>query len=243
MAAFIHIPFNQREFSRWAGTQGRGLIGEHGLDTGLAMHVLVSSVFPKGSVQPYRVIVPQRKVVGAFYAYTKAAPDELAEIASTAIGPDSADVFNLDAMRSRPLPNVAVGQRIGFDVRIRPTKRGRGHEADAYLMNGREWAMQKPPHKENGESAPTREKVYADWFAQRLQGAAELRACRIAHFMQNRAAFGRNRNAINLPDATLHGDMTISDPAAFHEKLIAGVGRHKAYGYGMILLRPPTVAV
>ena len=33
--------------------------------------------------------------------------------------------------------------------------------------------------------------------------------------------------------------MTIRDPLAFGRLIRNGIGRHKAYGYGMLLLRPP----
>ena len=44
------------------------------------------------------------------------------------------------------------------------------------------------------------------------------------------------------PDATVHGTMTVTDPTAFARLLAHGVGRHRAYGYGMLLLRPPGAA-
>ena len=37
----------------------------------------------------------------------------------------------------------------------------------------------------------------------------------------------------------MRGILTITDPIAFAELLKRGVGRHRAYGYGMLLLRPP----
>ena len=37
----------------------------------------------------------------------------------------------------------------------------------------------------------------------------------------------------------VHGALTVTDPDAFAALLARGVGRHRAYGYGMILLRPP----
>jgi len=30
----------------------------------------------------------------------------------------------------------------------------------------------------------------------------------------------------------------VSDSEAFHEKLRSGVGRHRSFGYGMLLLKP-----
>ena len=44
--------------------------------------------------------------------------------------------------------------------------------------------------------------------------------------------------AIQGPDAVLNGELVVGDPAAFASLLANGVGRHKAYGYGMLMLRP-----
>ena len=40
------------------------------------------------------------------------------------------------------------------------------------------------------------------------------------------------------PDATFHGELEVGDPEAFVRILANGIGRHKAYGYGMLMLRP-----
>ena len=37
----------------------------------------------------------------------------------------------------------------------------------------------------------------------------------------------------------MRGTLTITDPVEFGSLLANGIGRHKAYGYGMLLLRPP----
>ena len=36
----------------------------------------------------------------------------------------------------------------------------------------------------------------------------------------------------------MRGIMTITDPDAFSGTLSQGIGRHRSYGYGMLLLRP-----
>ena len=36
----------------------------------------------------------------------------------------------------------------------------------------------------------------------------------------------------------MQGILTVTDSAAFAALLARGVGRHRAYGYGMLLLRP-----
>ena len=85
----------------------------------------------------------------------------------------------------------------------------------------------------------TREAVYLDWLAERLAPAATLDrpASRLARFRRIRVA--RGDRGPEGPAATVHGTMTVTDPSAFARLLPHGVGRHRAYGYGMLLLRPP----
>jgi CRISPR system Cascade subunit CasE len=41
------------------------------------------------------------------------------------------------------------------------------------------------------------------------------------------------------PDATFRGTLRVDDPARFAAAALArGVGRHRAFGFGMLLLRP-----
>ena len=41
------------------------------------------------------------------------------------------------------------------------------------------------------------------------------------------------------PEALMRGTLRVTDPAAFAALLARGVGRHAAFGFGMLLLRPP----
>jgi len=149
------------------------------------------------------------------------------------------------------MPNIwRVGQRLGFDLRVRPIRRLRsewstpsgekisqGSEIDAFLLE----VLRQHPTAPDGmvEENRTREVVYLDWLAQRLAPAAELNrsTSRLARFRRTRVS--RGNSGLEGPDATIHGTLTVTDSAAFAGLLARGVGRHRAYGYGMLLLRPP----
>ena len=85
----------------------------------------------------------------------------------------------------------------------------------------------------------TRETVYLDWLAEKLGTAAELDrpATRLARFQ--RVRISRGAAGPEGPDATFHGAVIVDNPEHFTALLKRGVGRHRAYGYGMLLLRPP----
>ena len=69
-----------------------------------------------------------------------------------------------------------------------------------------------------------------------MSEAAEVTQTRIVRF--ERSAAIRNGLRREGPDVTFHGELVIRDGDALAERLARGVGRHAAYGYGMLLLRP-----
>ena len=146
------------------------------------------------------------------------------------------------------MPGVP-GQRLGFDLHTRPVRRlrsdldtssgriSKGREVDTYLLE----ALRRHPAVRDGmiRGNRTREAVYLDWLAERLGSVANLdyHASHLARFRRVRVA--RGSESSEGPDATFHGALTVADPASFAVLLARGVGRHRAYGYGMLLLRPP----
>ena len=84
----------------------------------------------------------------------------------------------------------------------------------------------------------TREAVYRDWLAVRLGSAATLDPATTTLQRFERSRVARLGGAPEGPDATFQGELEVGDPDAFVQLLANGVGRHKAYGYGMLMLRP-----
>ena len=102
---------------------------------------------------------------------------------------------------------------------------------DAFLLD----SEQRPP----GEMQRSREEVYRDWLERQLQthGAARLEEARLRSFRRTRVLRKLHGPYSEGPDAVMQGVLTITDGDAFASLLARGVGRHRAYGYGMMLLR------
>jgi CRISPR system Cascade subunit CasE len=236
----LELPLSLRALNHWAG--GRGL----GSDEGTALHHLLGETFGPAALQPFRLMVAPRAQNGTLYAYADADADTLGQQARASLTPAHAAVIDLDRLRSLPRPTTAwtTGQRLGFDLRLRPVVRlasdltgsddrgepvslRQGAEVDVFLAT----VLRDRP--------ATREAAYLDWLAARLAPAALLdpAATRLASFQRTRVQ--RNGRGIEGPDAVVHGTLTIINPAAFADLLGRGVGRHRSYGYGMLLLRPP----
>ena len=249
----IHVPLDMRAFSRWAGQ--RGLVRRGTFDADYALHILLSSMFGKGALQPFRLFWSERRRTGALYAYADSDHATLQDVASDTAPPDCLAPINPAQMLSKPMPSMfAPGRRLGFDLRARPVRRlrrdvadgqsgetlSRGREVDAYRLE----ALHRLPDgwRHDGGMAACqgigRETVYATWLAERIGDAAEIAECRLAAFRRTRVIRGDGAGPEG-PDATLHGTLSVQDPEGFARRVRQGVGRHRAYGYGMLLLRPP----
>ena len=229
-------------------TKGR----RQSFDEGAALHHLLGETFGPAALQPFRLTAPPRRRTGSLYAYTSIEPAELIETAAMAAMPEVVAALAPASLETKPMPTVfAPGRRLGIDVHLRPTVRllrdvapppdgghgfRKGAEIDAFLAEAL-------THADRGAMevlGRTREAVYRDWLAARLEGLAIVEEVRLAAFRRTLAARGGAGH--EAPDVTLHGTIRIADPERFADGLRRGIGRHRAYGYGMLLLRPPAPA-
>lgn len=252
-AHLIHAYLSMRSFNRWAGYRG---LMRHGLfDEGYALHVLLSAIFGKAVAQPFRLFASPRRIGAAIYAYSDVDADTLRKTAHAVAPPDCLAVIDWRQIRSKPMPSVFEnGRRLGFDVRLRPVRRlgrdlmdpqsnrliSKGSEVDAFRLEAIRrfpdgWVEPQRGALKNGIR---RESVYTEWLSERFGDAVVIDQCKLAAFRRSRVFRGRGRGPEG-PDATLHGTLAVSKPADFSRVLRKGVGRHRAYGYGMLLLRPP----
>lgn len=245
----IETPLDLRRLHEWA--ERRNFAGRGSLDEGHALHHLLDETFGRSVLKPFRVMAAPRARSATLFGYSDRPGDALRVGAATVATPGAIEVLDLGAMRSVPRPASAwrEGQRLGFDLRARPVIRlaraldgpggrlGKGAEVDAFLAE----ALSEHAGDRSGmaRAERSREAVYLDWLAHRLTGVANLDrgATRLARFQRLRAM--RGGKPVEGPEAIIHGTLTVTDPAAFADRLARGVGRHRAYGYGMLLLRPP----
>ncbi len=254
MLNLVHAPLDMRRLHRWAGS--RGLMRRRTFDAGYAFHVLLSAMFGKGVLQPFRLFASERRRSAALYAYSDDDQASLRRRAAFSAPPDCEEVIDPRRLRSKSMPaHFEQGQRLGFDLRLRPVRRlrndlpdpqlgsslSKGSEVDAFrleLLTGSPDSLVKAGENAAGSTNITRESVYRDWLAERLGDAVAVDQCKLAAFQRTRVVRGSNGRPEG-PDAVLHGTVTVTNPDEFARLLRKGVGRHRAYGYGMLLLRPP----
>ena len=252
----VYFPLSLRKFNRWVAN--RDLIRNNVFDRGYALHVFLSGIFGKSILQPFRVFATRDGHTASIYAYSEKDSKSLQEVAYEVATPDSLTVIDLDDILSKHMRfEFPQNQTLGFDIRVRPVRRlkrelndnlsnkvfVKGSEIDVFLWN----AIRHYPHysKSEGSNAikagNSRSNIYVDWLVERFRGSVEIDSnqCRLSSYERSRIWRG---NAVGLdgPDAVLHGSLIVKHPETFATFVRKGIGRHKAYGYGMILLRPPS---
>ena len=231
----VRAEVNVRDFQRWMGTRRLQ-------DPDHAMHCLLTECFGDLAPRPFRLIVSRGGSIGCLYGYGDADADSLRDAAAVCADPLQCRILPAEGMDSKLMPaEFPAGKRLGFEVRIRPIvrkARGSGREEaeqDVFLHE----ALQYP---EKGGMTRTREQVYAEWLSQRIEGkgsaALETDSVKLVSFQRTRAHRKLRGRHTEGPDAVMRGNLKVTDPRLFAAMLNQGIGRHRAYGYGMLLLRP-----
>lgn len=232
MRAEINLP----EFRRWMG-------GKRLQDEDHAIHCLLTECFGRDlAPKPFRFIIPRGGSKAILYGYGTSDAESLRETALICADPLQGRIMPLAKLDSKAMPETwKVGLKLGFEVRIRPIVRcGRGSdrpgkERDAFQAE----AMRYP----KGGMNRCREHVYTEWLSnqlERIDGATlDTESTKLVSFQRTRSYRKRRGNKYSEgPDALMRGVITITNSEAFSCLLARGVGRHRAYGYGMLLLRP-----
>jgi len=235
----IHLQLNSPGLMRL----GRMLKLPPNTDNAYLVHCALGELFGRNAPPIFDVASSQDRHVRVL-AYSNTDLEALQEIAKGFASPTTYSIPTWDECASKPMPTKFVkGMRFSFEVNVCPVvrlsrdKRGakKGAEVDAFLS--RVWDL------EDGEPLE-RAQVYAEWLGSQLstRGGAELLEVKMESFqlerMQRRTQ-GTERKArtIKRPVALMKGVIEVSDTESFHSLLLGGIGRHKAFGFGMLKIR------
>jgi len=219
---------------RWGKQQG--LIHAAHPDLGYLAHAWMQALFGDLAPKPFRLWA-DRKRAPRILGYTRADAEALLSHARQFAEPAAWNALQAGQVQTKPMPRSwQQGMILGFEVLVAATRRKAkcGSEKDAFLMLV----------EEKGKGANvSREEAYREWFLQRMPEGLRLLAWRIDGFRLVRClrrTQGNIRRArwIQIPEVLCRGAVQVERPEAIHRWLLRGMGRHCAFGYGMVLLRP-----
>ena len=217
-----------------------------GADLGYALHSTLTGAFGELAPKPFVWCAPGTRSGGAggrVLCYSHIPMKELQAQAASFGQPGCTALLDLETAATKTMPDAfASGTRLGFRVRLRPVLRtGRnrdgsgGQERDAYIdgTSGSEHEL--------GRAA-----CYLSWLEARfLAGGARMEQGSLDSFTltrlmtRDRSGEKSRRNAPTGPDALASGILAVTDSERFSALLARGIGRFRAFGFGMMLLAPP----
>ena len=227
---------------RWARSNNV-LPRQAGDDLGYTVHALLAACFSDLAPKPFSFQI--HPGVPKILAYSSLDAAALRAQASDFALPDALSAIGLDNLLSKPMPETfAAGRALGFTVRVRPTlrtdkdgNRTKSREVDVFQA-----AISGAPQT----LGISRADVYDQWLKAKLAGGgcdietltlSALRRTPLFRRDQNRG-LRRVGGKEGGPDATFSGTLRVAQPEKFSELLARGIGRHRAFGFGMVLLRP-----
>lgn len=225
----LRIPIHVPRLLRFAVEHG---IGQEDETLGYTLHAWFGALFGDLAPKPFRYIESRNEVL----AYARAGADVLLEHARNFASPQAWAALDVEGVASKPMPSEwKQGKRLRLEVLTCPVSRKGSEEKDLYLR-----ALDR-----FGHDAPSRAEVYQEWFVnqcrdalrfERLELLGMTARCRLLRRARND---GNRLRTVERPQALLEADVVIANSDDFAGLLARGIGRHRAFGFGMVLLAPP----
>lgn len=225
----IRLPLHLPRLLRFAFEHG---IRQEDETLGYTLHAWLAALFGEAAPKPFRYFEARQEVL----AYAREEASQL--LARAEERGQLAALAALDASQvgSKPLLETwKAGQRLHIEVLTCPVSRRDDEEKDVFLR-----AVENL-----GEAAPPRAEVYRQWFLRQWKGVVTFESLHLlgmsARVRQlRRARNGSNRlKIVERPQAIFSGNVILREPERFAAFLSRGIGRHRAFGFGMVLLAPP----
>lgn len=199
---------------------------------GYTLHAWLAALFDAHAPRPFRYFERRRELL----AYAKEDAATLIAHAQAYAKPEAWAALGADGVAGKPMPTTwRLGQRLRLEVLACPVSRRGKEEKDVYRRT----------LDRLGDQSPTRAEVYRAWFERQWASAVQLTKVELLGMRAQVRTLRRARNGTNRlrvverPEALFAADAVIIDPERFQLLLARGIGRHRAFGYGMVLLAPP----
>ena len=197
-------------------------------DSGYLMHAYMRQLFKDDAPQPFVVSIGDR------IANVEGVMPESADTSSFITNPDVISV------RDKEVDLPHAGETVAFRVRLCPVMRngssGKEVEADAFIVMMRR-------AEAAGQTPPKRMQVYRQWASGRFADCLNVSKAYVERYEQIRPCRRGAPGHVGAPaaigwrsvvDVSIVGTVTDAERFAYFAR--HGVGRHKAFGFGYIMI-------
>ncbi len=246
------VQFQLRPDTLLRFAQAQGLNTFHDGDLGYTVHALLQALFNDLAPKPFRIlsrspadqllqsderIIHPRSQHIRVLAYSPHSATALGEHVDTFALPGIHEILIRESLASKAMPEQwQVGRQLGFELLVCPVSRQEKIEKDIFLRFLERGDVSEPAN---------RYAIYQQWLHNHFRDTARLLKVQLSAFRlisllrrNHTKAAKRSNSILKRPQALFNGVLEIRDSEAFNKLLARGVGRHRAFGYGMLLLRP-----
>ncbi len=157
---------------------------------------------------------------------------------------DESGTWLIDAPK-RYEPQLSVGQRLFFMLKVNPvvtvkSESGKQKRHDVVMYRKNQLGFQNLPEHERPPLQQVIQESCSDWLSDRSGkngfsfSPSEIS---IEGYRRHRSFVGRKSRDIRYSTVDIHGLLTVTDPQPFRQLLCAGIGKSKAFGCGLLLIR------
>ncbi|HAT6805087.1 TPA: type I-E CRISPR-associated protein Cas6/Cse3/CasE [Citrobacter freundii] len=184
------------------------------------MHQWLWELFPGGQERSF--LYRREELRGAFRFFVLSSQP-----------PEKSQIFEIE---HRPFaPVLSLGQTLRFSLRANPTvcKGGKRHDL---LMEAKCQARLQP---EGQDIWQRQQQAACDWLAR--QGALNgfsLHEVSVDAYRQQQIIRAKARQMIQFSSVDYSGVLVVNDPVLFLQRLTQGYGKSRAFGCGLMLIKP-----
>lgn len=185
-----------------------------------AMHQWLWTLFPK--MQERHYLYRREEIRGAFRFFV------LSENP-----PATSDLFHIECRSFSP--TLHAGQHLRFSLRANPTvcKAGKRHDL---LMDVKHQIQDRT----SGSDIWLQQQQAAQaWLSRQGEiNGFSLQFANVEVYRQQQVRRGKSRQAIQFSTVDYSGELEITDPELFLQRLKQGYGKSRAFGCGLMLIKP-----
>jgi len=153
--------------------------------------------------------------------------------------PELSNAFDRSSVFSKPVRPFRVGERLQLQSRVCATKQVHVSKEQRKEMDA--WAADTRLREREGLAPREREEVYREYFANCIATGASVTRSTLSAMEWREFArkddSGVPMKATSHPVVDVEAICEVTDPDTFRSLLFTGIGRSRAYGCGMVLVR------
>ena len=142
-------------------------------------------------------------------------------------------------------PKIYPGQQLAFRVRVNPVvtvknEQGKSQRHDVVMNLKKKSGFGKLQKQEQSPVIPLVQQAGIEWLQKRAEAAGfefQASSVKIDGYLQHQVYKLKQKQPIRYSSLDYEGLLTVTDKEKFGKALFNGIGRSKAFGCGLLLIR------